>query len=165
MKIYCLLLLSVLIFPSSGNSKNISNCNFFIKEGLRKIQDKVNPGWFATARATFELEKAESIEIARNKAEMQAFMLLTSVYGDNNKSSKRIVGGGITNVCINKNFIYVEVKIDSESIKQAESVKSMSTKSLSDNPTPRSTSEPNKTADSDISELEDIVRGMQRERK
>ncbi len=165
MKICCLLLLSILFFPLQGNSENIK-CNFSIKEGLRKIQDKANPVWFATARATFELDNAESIEIARSKAELKAFMILASeLYGYVNKETKRILGGKITNVCISKNSIYVEVKIDSESIKQAESVKSMSTSSLSDNPTPRSTSDSKKTADSDTSELEDIVRGMHLERK
>ena len=140
------------------------------KKAIRSSEQKktVNniTGWSAISKQEILVNNSNALFLSKEIAETNSFILLASVLKNNtDKKIKTVIGAKVINSCVNKNFVYVQTWVDDISIQQAEAMKSSIANSLANNPTPRSTNTQSQKESDSTSDLENLVKEMNKKHK
>jgi len=146
--------------------ENLVDCSAVLQTGVQKKIVYNTTGWSAISKEEILANSSNALSLAKEIAETKSLLLLASVLKNNtDKKIKTIIGAKIINSCVNKNFVYVQTWVDDISIQQAEAMKSSMANSLANNPTPSSANtQPQKESDS-TSDLENLVKEMNKKHK
>lgn len=159
--------ISLLVMASAlvcAEETGYPSCGIVLREGIYRNVDSRNSGWTVTSRSQIVPKAKDSIELASEKAELEAVSLLKSRINLDHKKLKQLSGVLVTKRCIHKDFVYVEIKVDANSVRASQSVKDHMEKSFAENPTPKSSVGAHNRQGTDFSELEESLKKMQRER-
>lgn len=163
----CFAIAGLLCNPLLALSDALPDCSGLLQTGVQKTPLRNSPGWMATAKEEVITNSPAGVALSKDKAEIRSFELLASVLKNNvDKKIKTVTGAKVTQACVYKGFVYVQTWVDDASMQQAQAIKSSMADSLANHPTPRSNvvAPANKESDS-ASELEDLVKEMQRSHK
>jgi hypothetical protein len=161
------LFISLLVTASAlicAEETGFPGCGIAIREGIYRNVDLRNSEWTVTSRSQIISKAKDGIELASEKAELEAVSLLKSRISPDNKKLKQLSGVVVTKRCVHKDFVYVEIKVDANSVRASQSVKDHMEKSFAENPTPKSNAGTHNRQVTDFSELEESLKKMQRER-
>jgi hypothetical protein len=159
-----LALAGILCMPVFAWSESLPDCANALQTGLQKSTFRNTLGWSATAKEEVLSSNLDSVALAREKAETNSLLLLSSALKNNaDKKIKTVIGAKVVQACVYKNFVYVQTWVDDVSMQQAQAMKSDMNNSLANNPTPRNANTmPGSKDAGSTSELENMVKEMQR---
>jgi len=146
--------------------ENLVDCSGVLQTGVQKKTVHNTTGWSAISKEEILANSSNALSLAKEIAETKSLMLLASVLKNNtDKKIKTVIGAKVINSCVNKNFVYVQTWVDDISIQQAEAMKSNMANSLANNPTPRSANIQSQKGSDSTSDLENLVKEMNKKHK
>ena len=146
--------------------ENLVDCSGVLQTGVQKKTVHSTTGWSAISKEEILANSSNAISLAKEIAETKSLMLLASVLKNNtDKKIKTVIGAKVINSCVNENFVYVQTWVDDISIQQAEAMKSSMSNSLANNPTPRNANTQSQKESDSTSDLENLVKEMNKKHK
>ena len=163
---FCLTLIGTLFVPMFALGENLVDCSAVLQTGVQKKTVNNITGWSAISKQEILVNNSNALFLSKEIAETNSLMLLASVLKNNtDKQIKTVIGAKVINSCVNKNFVYVQTWVDDISIQQAEAMKSSMANSLANNPTPRSANTQSQKESDSTSDLENLVKEMNKKHK
>jgi hypothetical protein len=138
------------------------SCGITVREGIYRNFDPQNSAWTVAARSQIISKTADGIELAGEKAELEAVSLLKSRINLDNKKLKQLSGVVVAKRCVHKDFVYVEIKVDANSVRVSQTLKDDMAKSFAENPTPKSNTGGHDRKATDFNQLEELIKKMQK---
>jgi len=163
-QIFIICIYGIAFFSIDAYADQYNHCTSTQKLGLAKDFRKGVLGWIATVKEEIKGEGAGFIDFAKNKAVIKSMNLLANKLNVNKDGQiLKIQGAQIVDICIEKNYLFVQAWIDDGLMQQANAIKSTISNSLGNNPTPRNANitPSSKESDSTI-DIENLVKEMQR---
>ena len=159
-------LIGILCIPMFAFGENLVDCSGVLQTGVQKKTVHNTTGWSAISKEEILANSSNALSLAKEIAETKSLMLLASVLKNNtDKKIKTVIGAKVINSCVNKNFVYVQTWVDDISIQQAEAMKSSMANSLANNPTPRSANTQSQKESDSTTDLENLVKEMNKKHK